>query len=270
MSIIFYVYLVRTLSYAEDVLFTSKPLWELTPSTPKLYTSKELLTTESVTLPPYPKSGTLNKKTQFGNRNNEGIYKNYATKPPKLYTSKELVSTTQSMIALSKIETNTKSTILSTTAATSTTVSSTTVSSTTKKPRPPKKITRFTTTSSYDITTSSPVWQNRYQTRQDNIIYPNNNVISDKFVPPTERIVYYQNPEPVMTSNNEIFSNLKGSSVYQVSPSENYRFNFKTRDGYQTFSVAGNGEPSVSFENRNGFPTEMVRDGNNYKLIVYV
>lgn len=204
----------------------------------------------------------LHGNKQFENRNYDD-YENYTTKPRRLYVSKrleDLETTPPNIMALSRIESTTTSILSTTTAKT-----------TTRKVRPRKRTKKLTTTSTYyDETTSSPIWQKTYQNRQENIIYTNNPILSQKVTSPDQTVVYYQNEKPKMSSRNQIFSNVPDSRNYQSSPSQNYRFNFKTGSGTKSFIVTDNGKPSVTVQGRNGYSTQMVQDGNNYKLIVYV
>lgn len=81
-------------------------------------------------------------------------------------------------------------------------------------------------------------------------------------VAPTESVVYYNNGNQVMTSVNEIYSNSQGKTVYQVSP-QNYGFNVGTGNDLQSYNVAVKKAPV-------GLTTNMIKDGNTYKLFVYV
>lgn len=184
--------------------------------------------------------------------------------PLQLYTSKELSTTGSSTLPTTKISTEPVHSITQA----STTPYTITQASTKKKYRTSKRTTRFTTpsTSTLPSTFETPALvQNRFLNYQRQPIQTESEVKPQEVILTDENV--YQYEEPVISTNNGAYSNYQQNPVYQMTPSANYRVNFQSGNQFHSFNVGDSGG-TLSI-NSGGMPSQMIRDGNNYKLVVY-
>lgn len=258
---------------AQDAPFTSRPLWDVTSKTTKLYTSKEIIFRE---IPSSPRNSVLHASI------NENVLSNsykditpaeYTTDSSKLFTS-ILLTTTESFNSLPirdkpgtnvdlsfnpiQVESTTKKSVISKNSATRYTTARSKLITPKSTPTskmitpayiiPTKKFTfqtpRFTTVSPVEVTKSVTNLQRQYVTRKSNTLY------NRELQSPTETVVYYNNGN-------------QGKTVYQVAPSQNSVFNVVSGNDLQSYNIAIKQAPV-------GLTTNTVRDGNTYKLVVYV
>lgn len=240
LPILYTFYFITTCIYAkEDVLFTSKSLWELTstttptPYTPKLYTSKGLPEVESTTL------------------SNPFLFRRSFFPTSKLYTSK-VKSTTEYPLTFTR---------------TSTVSILNTITYPTKRrttPTKKKHTTRLTTPLPMAVSKPTPTYfQNQFTTKKNVYRYRSNPQVTET----GGKTIYYQNPNQIPTSTNEVYqNNLQGSITYRSPDSTVYKFDMQPNNKMQLIT---NGQ-RTDFSDVIKAPAEMIRDGNNYKLVIYV